>query len=260
MSDLRELLDVAAGDVHEIPNVKEFIRSGRPFVWKRRAAYAMGILLVAFGSWAAKEQLFVESSLPPAEVNEVPAESLALGELEPGRYSATSFEIPLRFDIDYDRWTVASIQPTWIQLRVDATANVNIQIWDRVYDAGSGSRSSKALLPLPSDLVAWLQSNRNLEVSNVAEVTTAGLRGTRVDLRVRSTLAYTPSECGLRPCILIARVEGTGETVDLQRGEAARCYIFEVEDHRIVVMMHSDRDFDHLSEETDRLVATMEPE
>ena len=258
MSDLKYLLDVAAGDISEIPDMSEVTRRSRPYVWRRRAAATSIAVLVVAGAWAGTRLNPFDTALPPAEQEQEVVTALEPGPLAPGTYSPTAFRVPLTFDIAYPRWAVTADDPTWIQLLLNNTANVHIQIWSDVYDPRSDRSKPKTLRTLPTDLGSWLANHPRLKVISRETLEIGGVTATRVDVKAATSLGDTPSECGYRPCVLLGRVAGVGEPVELQVGQRGRFYIFDRGLEQVVLTFRTFDGFAQLAAEVDTLAHSLE--
>jgi hypothetical protein len=222
MPELGELLHGAAGDPPDLPDVEAILRRARPRVVRRRVAVGAAVLGVLLAGWVGTSTLLTQMGVvhvdvvnPVPDPSGTPAQSLRQGQLEPGTHTGTVGAYAVQLETHDDNWGAAVVEPEWLALTFRQYV-LHLQVWDSVVPPGSRARQEP-----PADLAAWLVEHPALSASSPTPVEVGGLTATQVDVRVVEPLTRTPRECAAR-CVLLGRVAGDGELVDVEVGQRAR--------------------------------------
>jgi hypothetical protein len=229
--DLRRLLDTGAGQPRDLLDFDLVWRRARRLMWRRRAtlALAMATLVVVGVAVVPTLRLPQDRELPAAEAP--PARTLESGPLAPGRYRLSGFSPPLALDVQDPGWNAELVRPpTWVMLAA-VGVNLHLQRWQAVYDPATDPPRQGAL---PSDLASWLQAHPRLTVQSSTPVVVGGLRGRQLDLMVSEPLQHLPRECP-RPCVLLGRVAGYAEPVDLEAGTQASVLVLDAPPGQLII-------------------------
>jgi len=132
---------------------------------------------------------------------------------------------------------------------------LHLQVWDSVVPPAADDVS--ATQGPPADMVAWLVAHPRLSTSPPVKVQVAGLTATQLDVRVVKPLEVTPGECTGR-CVILGRVAGDGELVDLEVGHRARFLVFGPSGHQLAVFYRApEREFAVPDQAVQALLADM---
>jgi len=259
--ELRELLEAGAGDPHDLPDIEAIWSRTRRIVWPRRVAatlVAAAVLVGAALSLRALPALVDREPRPADDLNPRSADTLRQGQLEPGAYVAEAFEHPFSFRTSTDSWSASVLEPTWVGL-IRRANYLHVQIWDGVVDPTSRTAQPADLEPLPTDLIAWLADHPRLHATDPVPVQIGGASGFRIDARVASPLPSMPPECGGLRCVVLGRVAGKGELVDIKVGQIARFVVLDVQGGQILIHYRAPLvRFARFSTTAERLLATFE--
>jgi len=229
MRDLRSLLDEAAGSPPDLPDLDGIRRRAHPRIIRRRAASIVCLAAVLIACWigvstlaggAGKDKGDVVTPAPTPSVTEAP--SIRQGQLEPGTYRGGVGDRRLRLEVDNDDWSVVAVHPTWVALTFRQYL-VHLQVWGSVVPPRSTDAGGHQ--DVPDDVAAWLVGHPRLSTSAPAAVVAGGSAATQLDVRVVRPLENPPAEC-TGPCVVLGRVAGEGELVDITLGERARFLVF----------------------------------
>jgi hypothetical protein len=259
--DLRELLEAGAGDPHDLPDVEAIWSRTRRIVWRRRIAatlVAAAVLVVAAVSFRAVPALVDREPKPAEDPNTRSAGTLRQGQLEPGAYAAEGFVHPFSFRTSTDSWSASVLEPTWVGL-IRRANYLHVQLWDRVFDPTSRTARPADLEPLPTDLIGWLGDHPRVDATDPEPVQIGGISGFRVDARVVKPLPTTPPECGGLRCLVLGRIAGEGELVEVEVGQIARFVVLDVPGGQIIILYRAPVErFERFSRTAERLLATFE--
>ena len=232
MPDLKDLLERAAGDPHDLPHIEPIWRRARFHMWWRRGVGAVVVLVTVAASIGVFRLLPFDGSIGvPADRGHLPGKVLRQGQLEAGTYVADAFELPFSFRTRSDTWSASVVEPTWVAL-IRRSNYLHVQHWDAVFDpAGDGSQ----ILSMPADITGWLAGHPRLRAASPVPVQVGGLTGFAIEVSVQRPLSSSPGECGGLKCVLLGRVAGSGEAVDIGRGERARFIVLGPPGDQIVI-------------------------
>ena len=232
MLDLKDLLERAAGDPHDLPHIEPIWRRARFHMWRRRGMGAVAVLAAVAASIGLFRLLPFDGSIGvPADRGHLSGKVLLQGQLESGTYVADAFELPFSFSTRSDAWSASVVEPTWVAL-IRRSHYLHVQRWDAVFDpAGDGTE----VLPLPEDITGWLVGHPRLRAASPVPVQIGGIRGFAIEVSVQRPLSSSPGECGGLKCVLLGRVAGSGEAVDIERGERARFVVLGPPGDQIVI-------------------------
>jgi hypothetical protein len=236
MPELGELLHGAAGDPPDLPDVDAILRRARPRVIRRRIAFGVTAVAVALALFAGTSAVLTElgvvhvDAVHPAPAPSPPGETLREGLLEPGTYAGTVGPYDVRIETRDDVWGASVVEPDWLALTFRQYV-LHLQVWDSIVPpAAEATRRQEP----PADLVAWLVANPRLSTSAPTRVELGGIPATQVDVRVVEPLSPTPRECTAR-CVVLGRVAGDGELVDVEVGQRARFLVLGPAGRQLVV-------------------------
>ena len=256
MPDLRDLLDDAAGDPRDLPDVAQIMRRARPRLIRRRAGAAM--LAIAACAGVVTGVVTLSRTDPPAVVQPGPlpdqeqARTLREGQLEPGRYRGEVGGSSFVLELGNDHWSALTARPTWLALTYQQYV-LHIQQWATVVPPSSDDGTDRE--PVPEDLVGWLQTNPRFAVQNATPLVVGGLDGVALDVRVVRPLDKAPAECTSSACVILATVAGTDESVDIERGQLARLVVLGNHGQQLVLSYRApEREFPVLDQAVDALL------
>jgi len=259
--NLRELLEAGAGDPHDLPDIEAIWNRTRRIVWRRRVAATLvvaAVVVAAALSFRALPTLVDREPRPADDLNPRSADTLRQGQLEPGAYVADAFEHPFSFRTSTDSWSASVLEPTWVGL-IRRANYLHVQVWDGVFDPKSRTARPADLEPLPTDLIGWLEDHPRLDATDPVPVQIGGVSGFRIDARVTEPLPTSPPECGGLPCVVLGRVAGEGELVDVEVGQIACFVVLDVPGGRILINYRAPVErFERFSTSAERLLATFE--
>ncbi len=259
--ELRELLEAGAGDPHDLPDVEAIWGRTRRLVWRRRIGATLVATAVVVGaalSFRALPALVDREPRPADDLNPRSADTLRQGQLEPGAYVAEGFEHPFSFRTRTDSWSASVLEPTWVGL-IRRVNYLHVQVWDGVFDPNSRTAQPADLEPTPTDLVAWLADHPRLDATGPVPVKIGGMSGLRLDVSVESPLPSAPPECGALRCVIVGRVAGEGELVDVEVGQIARFVVLDVPGGQLVIHFRAPVErFERFSPTVERLISTFE--
>lgn len=261
MPELRELLHRAAGDPPDLPDIEMIQRRARPRIIRKRVAAGAIALAVGLAGWPGMAAVLdntdgrhvdaVDHAPPPTGT---PAKALREGLLEPGTYAGRVGRYEVLLETRNDAWGAAVVEPDWLALTYRQYV-LHLQLWDSVVPP-AGDDASASQDP-PADLVAWLAAHPRLSTSAPVKVQVAGLAATQLDVRVVKPLKITPGECTGR-CVVLGRVAGDGELVDLEVGQRARFLVFGPSGRQLVVFYRApEREFAVPDDAVQALLADM---
>jgi hypothetical protein len=234
MPDLKDLLHAAAGDPPDLPDVEAILGRARPRVIRRRVAVGAAALAMAMAGWAGTSAILTDpvhvDPINPAPTAGTSPQDIREGLLEPGRYVGRVGSYDVLLETRNDAWGAAVVEPDWLALTFRQYM-LHLQVWDSIVPSGGDARAQQKP---PADLVAWLVANPRLATSRPSQVEVGGRTATAVDVRVVRPLATTPRECTSR-CVVLGRVAGDGELVDVEVGQRARFLILGPAGHQLVV-------------------------
>ena len=236
MPELGELLHGAAGDPPDLPDVDAILRRARPRLIRRRAVAGATALMVAVAVGAGASAILTEPGVVNIDpVNPAPTagpspKSIREGLLEPGTYTGRIASYELVLEARNDAWGAAVVEADWLALTFRQYV-LHLQVWSSVVPPGGDASAQQGL---PDDLVAWLVANPRLSTSRPSQMEVGGRMATAVDVRVVKPLTTTPRECTDR-CVVLGRVAGDGELVDVEVGQRARFLVLGPAGHQLVV-------------------------
>ncbi len=245
MPELGELLHRAAGDPPDLPDFEMIRRRARPRIVARRVAAGALTLAVGMGVWAGTvsvldhsvgDSVGVVDRVPDPTV--APEVALRQGLLEPGTYTGAVGSYDVLLETHDDAWGAAVVEPDWIGLTYRQYL-LHLQVWDGVVPPAAEDGSGRQ--ELPGGVVAWLVDHPRLSSSEPIEVEVGGLSATQLDVRVVKPLANPPGECTGR-CVILTRIAGDGEPVDLEVGHQARFLVLGPPGHELVVFYRAPED------------------
>jgi hypothetical protein len=259
--ELHELLDAGAGDPHDLPDIEAIWNRTRRIVWRRRVAatlVAAAVLVGAALSMRALPAVVDREPSPADDLNPRSAVTLRQGQLEPGTYVAEGFEHPFSFRTSTDSWSASVLEPTWVGL-IQRANYLHVQVWDGVFDPKSRTARPADLEPLPNGLIGWLEDHPRLDVTESTRIEVGGLSGLQVDVMLERPLPTAPPECGGLRCVILGRVVGEGELVDVELGQIARFVVLDVPGGQILIHYRAPVErFERFSTTAERLLATFE--
>jgi hypothetical protein len=235
MPELRDLLDDAAGNPRDLPDIALIMRRARPHLVRRRVGAAVAALavsaVVVTGAVVVAEP-HTRGVVEPAPPGEGRVRPVREGQLEPGRYEGTVGGRPFLLTIGNDEWSVLTARPSWLALTYRQYV-LHVQQWADVVPPASADATGRE--PVPADLVDWLETHPRLAVREVGPVSVGGLTGVALDIRVLRPLAVPPGECTSNECVILATVAGADEEVDLERGQRARLVVLGDPGNQVVL-------------------------
>ena len=179
----------------------------------------------------------------------------------PGRYATADLRPGLTATVP-DGWLLRGQQADLLELLASATDGSGLSILhptrplrpSRAFTTTAAIHAPDAVEDAPADYVAWLRSNTRLSLSESKPVEKGSLRGTQVDVTVRSP--YTADYCG-RPCVSLFKLDGDA-VFALFPTNRNRIYVFTAGSSQILVVMEAPVDsFDAFADKADRLVETV---
>jgi hypothetical protein len=254
MPDLKGLLELGAGDPHDLPHVEPIWQRARVHVRRRRGIGAVALVVTVAASIGVYRLLPLDGrSGTPANRGNLPGTVLRPGQLEAGTYVAGEFDLPFSFRTRGDSWSASVVEPTWVAL-IRRSHYLHVQRWDAVFDpAGDGTE----VLPLPVDIARWLVHHPRLRAESPVRVQIGGLSGFAIEVSVAQPLAISPDECDGQGCVLLGRVGGTGEPVDIGRGERARFIVLGAPGDQVVIHYRAgEADFERVASRAEWLLST----
>jgi hypothetical protein len=260
MPELRDLLDDAAGNPRDLPDIAMIMRRARPQLVRRRVGAAAAALAVA--AVVVSGVIVLAEPDTPGVVQPAPppgdrrARPVRQGQLEPGRYEGTVGGRHFLLTTGNDNWSVLTARPSWLALTYRQYI-LHVQQWADVVPPASTDGTGRA--PVPADLVDWLEAHPRLAVREVGPVTVGGLAGVALDIRVLRPLALPPGECTSKKCVLLATVAGAGEAVDIEQGQRARLVVLGEPGNQVVLSYRApEREFAVLDQAADVLLSGLE--
>lgn len=245
MPELGDLLHGAAGDPTDLPDVEAIVRRARPRVIRRRVAAGATALAVALAVWVGTSSILTGRSavdiepVNPAPTTGLSPRSIREGLLEPGTYVGGVGSYDLLLTTRDDAWGAAVVEPDWLALTFRQYI-LHLQVWNSIVPPGGGASARQAP---PADIAAWLVADPRLATSRPTHVEVGGRTATAVNVRVIKPLTTTPPECTSR-CVILGRVAGDGELVDVEVGQRARFLILGPAGHQLVVFYRApEREF-----------------
>ncbi len=236
MPELGDLLHGAAGDPPDLPDVESILRRARPRVIRRRVAAGATTLAVALAVWAGTSAMVTEPGavdvdpVNPAPTADASPQGIREGLLEPGTYVGRVGSYDVLLTTRDDAWGAAVVEPDWLALTFRQYM-LHLQVWNSIVPPGGDASAQQKP---PADLMAWLVADPRLSTSHPTQVEVGGRTATAVDVRVVRPLTTTPPECTTR-CVVLGRVAGDGELVDVEVGQRARFLVLGPAGHQLVV-------------------------
>jgi hypothetical protein len=146
----------------------------------------------------------------------------------------------------------------WVAL-VNRADYLHVQRWDGVFDPRADPVRPRDTLPPPDDLVRWLMEHPRLRVSEPQSVEVGGLSGFGLEVAVSTPLDRSPPECDGRRCVLLGRVAGEAEPVDVEVGQRAWFIVLGPPGDQFVIHYRAAVErVDHLTVVVERLLATFQ--
>lgn len=260
MRDLRDMLDQAAGSPPDLPDITMIRRRARPQQLRRRTALAAAVLAAgAAGSAGVIEIVQAVDDHPTGVVQPAPppapptAQSLRLGQLEPGTYQGRVGDYSFLLQTSNDDWLVFVDEPSWVAFTYRQYV-LHLQEWASVVPPSShDGRGEQAA---PADIAQWLRANPRLSTGPATPTTVGGVQATRLDARVVRPLDESPSECAGQPCVILGRIAGSDEPVDIEVGQRVRFLIVESSGRQLVLYYRApEREFAVVDEAAGKLLA-----
>jgi hypothetical protein len=236
MPDLRDLLHGAAGDPPDLPDVEAILGRARPRVIRRRVAVGTTVLAMALAGWAGTSAILTDPGVVhvdpvnPAPTADTSPRDIREGLLEPGTYVGRIGSYDVLLETRNDAWGAAVVEPDWLALTFRQYM-LHLQVWDSIVPPGGDASARQSP---PADILAWLVADPRLSTSRPTQVEVGGRAATGVDVRVVKPLTTTPRECTSR-CVVLGRVAGDGELVDVEVGQRARFLVLGPAGHQLVV-------------------------
>lgn len=261
MRDFRELLDRAAEDPPDLPDIEGILLRARPRIIRRRLAAGVIALVVGVAGWVGTASLLSHVGVDGGEVVDLApaptiteATAIREGLLEPGTYGGRVGAYDFLLETRNDAWSVVVAEPAWLALTYRQYV-LHLQVWDGVVapDAAEASGWQKP----PADVAAWLAAHPRLSTSAPTEVVVGGIAATQLDVRAVRPLERPPDECTGR-CVILGRVAGAGELVDLELGQRARFLVFGPSGQQLVAYYRApERQFPVLDDAVQALLANL---
>jgi hypothetical protein len=250
--DLRHLLNSGAGEPQDLLDFDRVWRRARRLVWRRRAALAIAVATLVVVGVAVVPTLPLPQDRELLPTQEPPGRPLEPGPLIPERYRLPGFSPPLILDVQVPGWNAELVRPpTWVMLDAGGV-NLHLQRWQTVYDPIADPTRQRAL---PPDLATWLQAHPRLRVTSSTPVAVGGLPGHQLDLTVAAPLRQRPRECS-RPCVLLGRVAGYPEPIDVEAGTRARFVILDASPGQLVIYFRTPaQQFDQVAAQVTQLLS-----
>jgi hypothetical protein len=260
MRDLRELLDQAAGDPPDLPDIEMVRQRARPRIVRRRVASIVAVMAVSVAGLAGVSALYDRGAddrgraLRPATASpELTAQTLRPGQLEPGTYRGQVGAYSFVLETHNDEWKVLVDSPEWVALTYRQYV-LHLQVWGSVVPPDSTHAKSRQAVP--ADVAQWLVAHPRLSTGPAAPIAVGGLDATYLDTRVVTPLENPPDECSAQQCMVLARVAESDELVHLEIGQRARFLIFEQSGQQLLVLYRApEREFPVLDQAVTGLLA-----
>src|SRR6266540_1554446 len=113
MPDLKDLLELGAGDPHDLPHVEPIWRRARFHMWRRRGVGTVAVLVTVVASVGAFRLMpFDGDREQPSGTKPLHGKVLRQGQLEAGTYIADGFEPAFSFETRGDAWSASVMEPT----------------------------------------------------------------------------------------------------------------------------------------------------
>ena len=257
MPELGDLLRGAAGDPPDLPDVEVFLLRARPRVIRRRVAAGATAFLVALAVWVGASANVTEPGavdvgpVNPAPTADPSPQSIREGLLEPGVYAGRVGVYDVLLTTRDDAWGAAVVEPDWLALTFRQYM-LHLQVWSSIVPTGGDASAQQKL---PADLISWIVADPRLATSHPTQVEVGGRTATAVDVRVVKPLRTSPPECPSR-CVVLGRVAGDGELVDVEVGQRARFLVLGPAGHQLVVFYRApEKEFDALDGAVQELLA-----
>ena len=216
MSDLRPLLDLAAGRPPGSVPMEAIRRRRARLVMRRRAAGLATAAMLAIVAAVAVPRV-AAGPVPTAG----PTRLSAIGDLPAGPYRASVMGQPLDFTVpNGPPWVALILKPDRLLLGSGPGVRVDVLHWTAVHTHTPQGRPLAATIPPPSNLTDWITSHPAVLLLTPPEATTlAGRPAHRLRITVRAD--YFPDDapdavgCGRLPdCILLAEAPGRSISLD----------------------------------------------
>src|SRR5689334_7264936 len=187
MSELRELLEHAAGHPPTKVPLDDIRRRGRTLARRRRtlAGVVITVLALIIGAALGTHHPATNTPLTPAPR---PSPVVTPGSLQPGTYVARTLSPNVTFTVpETYGWRVTLATTNSLVLFNDSlSVSMSMQHWTAVYPpTGAAGATAPPAIPRPANLIAWLASRPDLKTTGK---TTSTLLGGRPAHRITFTL------------------------------------------------------------------------
>ena len=265
MRDLRDLLDDAAGDPPDLPDIEMIRRRARPSLVRRRMAVVAGVVALGLagvvgvdaglGLIGNRQDVVVQPPPPPPAPPAPDAAPIRQGQLEPGSYRGEVGRYAFVLRTRSDEWSVLVTRPGWLALTY-RQYTLHVQVWGGVLSPEADRVGS--LQPVPADLAPWIATNGRLSTGAARGVEVGGIAATELDARVIRPLENPPGECPTPQCVVLGRVAGTDELVDLDAGHRATFLVVGPPGQQVVVFYRApEAEFPVLDQAVQALLADL---
>ncbi len=216
MSDLRHLLDLAAGEDPPIVPMSAIRRRAAALTRRRRiAAGAVAAAVLVLAAIAAPRL----TAGPPPPAKNIQPRQVTVGKLAAGRQTAQVMGQQLNFTVPTQPpWTAAIVTPSRLLLTSPSTrAEVEVLPWTAIHTFTSDGVPRKTTSPPPGDLTAWLTQRPGILTLEAAVTTTlAGQPAHKLRIAVRDDYlpVYDPAHPATLGCSLPADCIMLAETPD----------------------------------------------
>lgn len=260
MRDLRGLLDEAAGIPADLPDIEMIRQRAHPRIVRRRGVLIVALMAVGVAASAGVSVIYdsVEQDrggiVKPAPAPPEPtAQGIRPGQLEPGTYRGKVGAYSFLLDTHNDDWKVLVDRPDWVAFTYQQYV-LHLQVWESIVPPESTDASDQRRVP--ADLVEWLVAHPRLSTGSATRLDVAGIEATQLDARVVRPLADPPDECSRQQCVVLGRVAGEGELVDVEVGQRIQFLIFGQSGQQLVLYYRApEREFPVLHQAVQELLA-----
>lgn len=176
MTDLRDLLDQAAGEPPAALPLADIRRRGHSLTRRRHVITGAG-LVAAAAVVAAAVVIGPQRTAPPPSQHP-PVHTVTPTVLKPGTYTDPSLTPHLTFTVpDGLPWRATLVTPSSLILTNDSVqASVSLQHWSDVYQPVSSAAGTLTTAPRPANLIQWLARHPALNVASSPEPAFLGNR------------------------------------------------------------------------------------
>src|SRR5215207_9186080 len=200
MRDLRDLLDDAAGDPPDLPDIEMIRRRARPSLVRRRMVVVAGVVALGLAGLVGvdaglgligddRQDVVVQPPPPPPPPPAPEGRPIGQGQLEPGFYRGEVGRYAFVLQTRSDEWSVLVARPAWLALTY-RQYTLHVQVWGGVLSPDADTVGS--LQPVPADLAPWIATNGRLSTSAAGTVDVGGIAATALDARVIRPLENPP--------------------------------------------------------------------